>query len=51
MTERSEARRREAWAEQGRLWGVRGATTPRGMDRCCRLYVLLVSRRLGLIAS
>jgi hypothetical protein len=39
MTERSEARRREAWTEAKR------------MDRCCRLYILFVSRRLGLIAS
>jgi hypothetical protein len=31
-------------------WGG-GATAPRGMDRYHRLYIFLVSRRLGLIAS
>jgi hypothetical protein len=31
--------------------GGAGATAPRGMDRCCRLYILLVSCRLGFIAS
>jgi hypothetical protein len=38
-------------AQQGRLWGVRGAIALRGMDRFHRLYILLVSRRLGFIAS
>jgi hypothetical protein len=36
--------------KQGHPWGVRGATGPRGMDHYRHLFILFVSRQLGLIA-